>query len=65
MLDSLDTMKIHALALGAILQLSFCSSLSVEILKPNNTGPEAALIIVPGAYISGSAYKPLGKLTYL
>ncbi|XP_076100074.1 uncharacterized protein LOC143069366 [Mytilus galloprovincialis] len=55
-------MKIHALALCAILQFPFCSSLSVEILKPNNTGPEAALIIVPGAYISGSAYKPLAEV---
>ncbi|XP_060075580.1 uncharacterized protein LOC132555248 [Ylistrum balloti] len=34
---------------------------TVEILTPTKTGPEVGLIIVPGAYIDGSAYKPLGE----
>ncbi|XP_052106400.1 uncharacterized protein LOC127738939 [Mytilus californianus] len=55
-------MKILYLASFAVLQFHFCSSLSVEILKPNSTGPEAALVIVPGAYITGAAYKPLAQV---
>ncbi|XP_021370099.1 uncharacterized protein LOC110461120 isoform X2 [Mizuhopecten yessoensis] len=34
---------------------------TVEILTPSKTGPEVGLIIVPGAYIAGSAYKPVGE----
>ncbi|XP_069106210.1 uncharacterized protein [Argopecten irradians] len=35
--------------------------ITVTILTPTKTGPEVGLIIVPGAYISGSAYKPVGE----
>ena len=32
------------------------------VLPPLNTeGPEAALLIIPGAYINGHLYQPLGE----
>ncbi|KAK7479111.1 hypothetical protein BaRGS_00029629 [Batillaria attramentaria] len=45
-----------------VLLLSPTRAVHVEVLRPvTDTGPEAALLIVPGAFISGQAYRPLGE----
>ena len=39
-----------------------CLFVTPKVMQPIKEGtPEAAIIIVPGTNISGSAYRPLGK----
>jgi hypothetical protein len=55
-------MDILRLSAAILLSAHLCLSLSVEVFGPHKShGPEAALIIVPGAHIQGMAYKSLGK----
>ena len=41
--------------------VSFCGSVTVDILRPVKSGYEAALLFVPERLVDSSAYKPLGK----
>ena len=49
-----------------LFMFSLSFGIHIDILKPETSdGPDAALIIVPGASIEGIAYEPLGKFVHI
>ncbi|XP_033727396.1 uncharacterized protein LOC117316744 [Pecten maximus] len=58
-MESYKTLFVFAIFMTCV--VSSLQRVTVDILTPTKTGPEVGLIIVPGAYIPGRAYRPVGE----